>query len=175
VRLPAGCAARDEDAWVEFLRLFRGPLHAMAAKALRPDLDALEDVVQEALLRLVRTALRADRPAEVFCYLRRTVASVVADRHRRRGRDKRTETTVAPPYWPPPDPEEELLAKDGCRHLLARLAATERDTRIAYWAVVEGWTSREIAPAVGLSPSGVENALHRLRLRHRNGSGCQTP
>lgn len=169
--LPAiltGCAAGDEAAWREFLRLFGPELERLVMEMLHPaDLLHPEDVVQEALLRLLRVRLRARHPGQVRTYLRRTVTSVLKDLHRRRFGGRRTGEAIARQRGAPPTPEQDLLHKDSYFRLLARVATTSRDPRrarrIVHGAVFEGMTSREIAPEVGLSPSGVDSLLGRLR------------
>ena len=174
--LLAGCARGENAAWSEFLHRFGGGLRYLAWKALYPDPFHLEDVVQEVLLRLVkgRGKLRAERPDQVVYYLRRTVASVVTDLERHRTAGKRTRKAVRPPRHAPSNPEQELVQKDSYLHLLDQVATgrhPHRDRRILHGWVIEGHTSREIAPQVGLSPSGVDSALNRIRQRQRNGGG----
>lgn len=172
-RLLDGCRRGEEAAWEEFLRRFGDRLRYMACSALgsasHPQPD---DVVQEVLLRLLRylPTLNPTGTGQLVNYLKRTVRSVVSEEYRRRSASKRTrrESNASPPEAP--DPEKELLRREGYRRLLGRLASgryPERALRIVQWKVVEGRTSQEIAAAVGMTPSGVDSALCRILKRHR--------
>jgi DNA-directed RNA polymerase specialized sigma24 family protein len=68
-------------------------------------------------------------------------------------------------------PESELLARESRRHLLGCCRAAhegehlERDVEIFELAVLEGWTSREIATGYDLKVSSIDSVVHRQRCR----------
>lgn len=68
-------------------------------------------------------------------------------------------------------PESEALRRQERRDFFRRCRETDggrdclRNLRIAWLALHEGWSSREIAPRVSLSPSAVDTVVYRVRRR----------
>lgn len=151
--------------------------------------DLVEEMVQEVWCRLLagdRRALRGFRGAserEAAAYLRRIAAGIVLDRLRSESASKRDAARTLE-LEPSPRAAARLVDRRGCpeRRLLARerirgLAAlcgeliggrrrSERMT-IVRLAVVEGWSSQEIASRVGepWTVGRINSFLFRLRRR----------
>jgi RNA polymerase sigma factor (sigma-70 family) len=68
-------------------------------------------------------------------------------------------------------PEREALRRQQRRLFFRRCRETDggrscrRNAEIVWLALLEGWSSREIAPRVSLSPSAVDTVVHRARRR----------
>jgi DNA-directed RNA polymerase specialized sigma24 family protein len=194
VRALRACAeACDVDTWAEFDRCFRSRLVAGVVRALgrggrRADGERVGEMLQEVYCRLLedrRLILRRFRgttDAQAAAYLKRVAETVTVDQLRSEGAAKRGaglleedpgELLDGAVAGPGSSPEARLLARDGwrcfwrqCRdHVRSRHRA--RDLAILQLAVCEGWTSREIAAAMGdrLTVSSIDTILHRLRRR----------
>jgi DNA-directed RNA polymerase specialized sigma24 family protein len=152
-------------------------------------IEQVEEVVQEVYCRLLAdggrrlAACRAGSEGQAVSYLGRVVERVVLDQFRKRRAAKRgggrlTPFTPAvgppprPPAHPPRHPAARLLAAERRRLLLdqwreiGREVQGERNLRILRLALIEGWSSEEIARSLGkLRPSSVDSVVHRLRRR----------
>lgn len=191
------CAAGgDSRAWEEFRDRFEGRLRAGILATLRRHgastvPEDREDLLQEVYCRLlshggrILKRCRGGSEVEVAGYLRRVAESVVIDHLRavsatKRGRCRLTEAGEgggtallerAPD--PAPSPEQRALHAELRRLFLARSrrAAGRRDPRrnlrILCLALLEGWTSREIARRLGggVSVGTVDSLIHRMRQR----------
>jgi RNA polymerase sigma factor (sigma-70 family) len=152
--------------------------------------DQVEDVVQEVYCRLLDgggrrlTACHAESEGQAVSYLARVVERVVIDQVRKRLAAKRgagrTVASAGPQAKrllerkedPAGTPEDRLLAAERRRLVLAHwrdigsAPQGRRNLRILRLALIEGWSSREIARTLGkLAPSSVDSVVHRLRRR----------
>lgn len=187
-------AAPDADDWSRLVERLTPPLRGTVAFVLqlrsgRSRSDLVDDLVQEVWCRLLagdRRALRDFRGGsehEATAYLRRIATGIVLDRLRRDAADKR------PPEGAAVDagdeaaglrladrrgcPERRLLAREEARRLAALCAELVGKSRraerleIARLALVEGWSSRQIASRLGLpwNAANVNSLLFRLRRR----------
>jgi RNA polymerase sigma factor (sigma-70 family) len=174
----------------EVARSYGGRLAAKAWRAFeqfgaRPQVDQVQEVVQEAYCRLLDnggrglTACRARCEEQAIAYLYKVVENVVLDELRARGAAKRggrlsvqtedrvrLERRVADPRG---TPEDRLLAAERRRRIWERWcevgnrSGDDRNLRILRLALLEGWSSREIGRAHRLAPSSVDSVIHRLR------------
>ncbi len=199
------CSTADcERAWSEFVERFQPRLVAAVRRTLvRLEVpsggdERVEDLVQEIYCRLLsrgRRRLRLFRghsEAQLMAYLQRVAASVVVDARRLALAEKRRggrrvpfeEDRPMPPFAGAEEngPEERLLARERrrtflalCRHALGR-RATATTVEIARLALLEGWTSREIAAGFGgrIGVAGVDSVIYRLR-RNLAGRGIALP
>jgi RNA polymerase sigma factor (sigma-70 family) len=176
-----------------------GRLAAVARRALaRCGLAAapedVEDVVQEVWCRLVerwgprpgRGVLAGDKG--MFSYLASTTRNVAVDRARSQRAVKRGRRAPRVARWAErvvdgaASPEERLLHRDGRRLFRARCrpytsrARRRRDLAVVELALVDGWTSRQIAAALRhrLAPSSIDSLVHRVR-RGLAGEGVVLP
>ena len=160
-----------------------------------PRAEQVEEMVQEVYCRLLAdgerrlAACRAEGEGQAVSYLSRVVERVVIDQFRRRRADKRGGGRLRPLasaeqrllYDPAGNPEERLLAAERRQLLLAQWREIageiqgERNLRILRLALLEGWSSREIAQELGkIRPSSVDSVVHRLR-RRLAGEGVALP
>jgi RNA polymerase sigma factor (sigma-70 family) len=152
--------------------------------------DQVEEVVQEVYCRLLDgggrrlSACHAESEGQAVSYLARVVERVVIDQVRKRLAAKRgagqTVASAGPQAKrllerkedPAGTPEDRLLAAERRRLVLAHWRDIgsqpqgRRNLRILRLALIEGWSSREIARTLGkLAPSSVDSVVHRLRRR----------
>lgn len=123
------------------------------------DRDAAEDLVQEAFIRLARSAHRIRERERVPAYLRSIVLNLARD-HNRRG-------LVSLRHQPPADPtppsiddtmgvkEDQRIVIEALRHLPVR----QRDCLVLRYYLELGVS--EIAQTLGLSPNSVKTHLSR--------------
>jgi RNA polymerase sigma factor (sigma-70 family) len=194
VELFRDCAAggRDDRAWSRFVICFGPRLRAGVVRVLRRleqpvNPDAVEDLVQDVYCRLLERSgsavFRGETEGEVLTYLQRVCESVVVDRLRCRATAKRggrarfvelaegeagaAEAVAdggATPEAACLHQEVRALLLDGCRALLEG-PARERNLTIFELAVLDGWTSREIARGFdwGLKAGSIDSVVHRQR------------
>jgi RNA polymerase sigma factor (sigma-70 family) len=198
------CAAGGCDlAWREFVERFHGRLiHAVRRTLLRlggdaPHEERVDDLVQEIYCRLLsegrrRQSFRGVTEGQLMTYLQRVVASVVIDARREALAEKRAggfrvawqEWKLLPEAAVVADesPEERLLAEERRRGLLAICRdalgrqADATTARIARLALLEGWSSREIAERLDgrMGTAGIDSLIYRLR-RRLAGRGIDLP
>jgi RNA polymerase sigma-70 factor (sigma-E family) len=157
---------RDEAGFTAFVAA-RGPALLRLGWLLTSDPDAAEDLVQEALARLVRHWDRVAPAGTPEAYVRTAIRSIWVDSWRRRG--GRTLHLVAEvPDRAEPDPG--LEGSDTRRDVAAALALlAPRQRAVLVLRFYEDLTEAETARMLGCSPSTVKSqtreALHRLRER----------
>jgi RNA polymerase sigma factor (sigma-70 family) len=194
--------SRDERAWHEFVLRFQPRLRAGVARVLRrldqaATTDSVEDLVQDVYCRLLERgagAFRGDSEGEVLTYLQRVCESVVVDRLRGRATAKRggrahfvelgesDGALVEVVADGGSSPEARCLNRelrglllDGCRGLLDG-QWRERNLAIFELAVLDGWTSREIAQRFdcGLKTGSIDSVIHRQRRKLKQ-RGLEAP
>lgn len=181
------------DGWQVILERHETWLHwrvakAMRAAGLRPVPEEVVENVQEVYCRLLQGGASRMRKLHrlqinaVLTYLGRVVESTVFDQVRvagaakrggwrrlRSGRHTRFRLDRVPD--PADNPERALLLSERRQLFLRRVQAwddlgpADRNARVVWMAVVEGWKSRDIGRAVSLAPRTVDTLLHRIRRR----------
>jgi DNA-directed RNA polymerase specialized sigma24 family protein len=172
---------RSYDRWLR-----RRVSMAMRGVGLRPLPEQVGEMVQEVYCRLLEGGPpRLRRLYQLnlkgtLAYLGRVVDSVLTDHMRsesaakrggcrvlRMGRRVRLRAERIPD--PAPSPDRALLISERRRHILRRFRSvrdfgpSERNARIVWLALVEGWKSRELARAFELAPRTVDTLIHRVR------------
>lgn len=133
----------------------RGEALLRTAVLLAPGQQAGEDLLQEALERLLRKWHKLDDDPEG--YLRRIMYNRAVDGWRRRSR--RPETLGLPPEIPVADHVSRLDLRMTLIHALGQLTPRQRTTIVArYW---EELSEAETAAALGCSISAVKSAASR--------------
>jgi RNA polymerase sigma factor (sigma-70 family) len=186
----------DAGGWEQFVTRFDRRLagavrRALVSAGLRADRERVEETAQEVYCRLIEAGPRSRAfgrrdDCEVVGYLRRVARSVVVDQLRgrraaKRGGDRRRAVADDPEVDlaeripdQAPSPEERLLTRerrhlflDRCRRCTGSGENGRRNLRILELALLDGWSSREIAAAAGggLRASSVDTLVHRLRRR----------
>lgn len=188
--------SRDDRVWAEFVLRFAPRLRAGVSRALRrldqpAAPDQVDDLVQDVYCRLLERGVgsfRGESEGEVLTYLQRTCDSVVVDRLRGRAAVKRggrarivelgegdgALAEVVADGGTSPEARclhRELrgLLLDGCRGGLGEGPWRERNLAIFELAVLDGWTSREIAAGFdwGLKVGSIDSVVHRQRRKLR--------
>ena len=188
-------AGNCDGAWREFVKRFHGRLVTAVRRALLrlgasgaagANTERVEDLVQEVYCRLLSggrrpRSFRGESEAQLMTYLQRVAASVVVDARRVALAEKRCGGhRVAWADWrlgpavgigEASGPEDRLLAREQrraflavCRQALGR-RATPTTVRIACLALLEGWSSREIAAGLAgrMGIAGIDSVIYRLR------------
>jgi RNA polymerase sigma-70 factor (ECF subfamily) len=150
-----------------------GSLVRLAARITGTQAEA-EDVVQEAYIRAYRAiqAGRFDERSRVETWMHRIVVNAAIDHVR--SRKPRVVADVALAAEPSdPSRAESVVALRELDDWLSGLPPEQRAAIVL--KSVEGWTSAEIAQALGCSEGAVEQKLVRARnaLRGHNGEGWQ--
>jgi len=189
---PAG--RRDPAGWDRLVRRHGRRVTAAVRRVLcrthgRALPEEVDDLVQEVWYRLLERCGPGLGPlgrldeARTGAYLVRVARNAAADRLRCEttakrghgwlradGRGGTAEAELLPD--PAPSPEDRLLARERrsrfratCRRIVPAGRRGARDAAIAERALVDGWSSRRIARALGgeLTASSVDSVVHRMR------------
>lgn len=144
-------------------RTLRGALTRYFQRRL-PDLNEVDDLVQEVFLRIVRRG-RSEDLDRFEGYVFETAASVIKDRfRRRRTRASASHVSFEPDLHGQTDvsPEQTILAREALRSTTrAILALPERTRTIFILRRLEGLSHPEIARRLGLSLSAVEKHVQK--------------
>lgn len=137
---------------------YEGRLLAFARSTL-PDASAAEDVVQEAFLRLIRSAPELGSNGAVGAWLFRVCRNLAYDTMKTESRERKRRERVAQAEAVPPGtrPEDdELHAR--LRDELERLPAKQRE--VVRLKVLQGLSYREIAEVTGLKTGYIGWLVH---------------
>jgi RNA polymerase sigma factor (sigma-70 family) len=167
--LTAAIASGDTEA---FARLFRERFDEMNAEARRAtgrDESFCLDVVQDAMLRVIRWMKPMDTEQRLRAWLRVVVQSCAYDRLRTEARRQRRDHTAAQ-QRPPDRPDRELAERlDWLRGELAALDGPPAQLLLMRYRL--GWTLQRIGNVLGLTPGAVDGRIKRtvaaLRRRAR--------
>jgi len=166
-QLTSAVARGHEPAVEVFYRRFFDLLYRHARQVSRRDESFCLDVVQDAMLRIIRTIRPVTTEGQLVAWLKLIVKSVTYDalRRERRRRDREAAHGSVVPTAPPDEPErlawlrEQLLALDPP---LVRLIELR---------FVHGWKLARIAELLGLSVGTVDGRLRRALDRIRQQAG----
>jgi RNA polymerase sigma-70 factor (ECF subfamily) len=156
-------------------------LRTIVYARLRED-EAVDEVMQELALALVRAPAPPPTPDKVAPWLYRVALRQVLLYRRKCGRRRRLEAgyaahrQVTDPAAEAPDPLAWLLADERrrlVREALQTLAG--RDAEILLLKYTEDWSYRQLAAHLGLSQSAVEARLFRARQRLREALAAHEP
>jgi RNA polymerase sigma-70 factor (ECF subfamily) len=174
------CHGTPHASWVEaWERFFQAcdPLVRRFARACRVPRADLDDCVQEVWAELVRRlrSLRYDpRRGRFRTWLYTIVHSKATDLLRRRLRHP-TESlgaragALGSREGDPAAEGERRGQREAVQRVLAELrrGVSERSYRVLYLRRIEGWTTREVAAALGLTPAQVRSRDHRMKRKCR--------
>jgi RNA polymerase sigma-70 factor (ECF subfamily) len=165
---PAGVRrpAIDHEAVVaEAFEAYAGKLTAFARAAVREP-DAAEDLVQETYLRFLRE-VRADRlPDNVAGWLYRVCGNLAISRGRRSSVAERMKRFLVDRRTAP-SPEDVTIQSDERQRLQDALQVLPADARVGLLMAAEGYSSDEIAAAIGRTTIATRTYLSRARIRLR--------
>jgi RNA polymerase sigma factor (sigma-70 family) len=116
------------------------------------------DVIQEAMMRVIRSVRPMDSEAALWSWLRAVIRSCALDRLRREAQRRKRERAgeTAAPAAAPDDLAERLA---WLRRELAEM--NEREAALLTMRHRFGWTLRQVSDAVGLNPGAVDGRLRR--------------
>jgi RNA polymerase sigma factor (sigma-70 family) len=162
--LTAAMAAGDRRAVEQFYRQYFDLMYSHAYSITRRDEAFCLDVVQDAVLRVVRTVRRVESEAQLAAWLRLVTQTAAYDRLKSESRRKRRETLIAVAA----DARESPAPRDDCDEV--RLAWLRReldslDPQIAQMIEMRyqrRWTLARMAAALGLSIGTVDGRLRRV-------------
>jgi RNA polymerase sigma-70 factor (ECF subfamily) len=160
-QLMARVTAGDLSAFEELVVCYRAAAWALAFHYLADPTEA-EDVVQEAFLRLLKSASRYQPTAAFRTYFSRIVVRLCLDF---RLKKHPVYCEVIPESTDlVNDPESALNKKESSTELKRALAALPPTQRMAFLLRhVEGFTYSEIAEAMNISTKAVDSLLQRGR------------
>jgi RNA polymerase sigma-70 factor (ECF subfamily) len=166
--MTSAMAAGDGDAVESFYRRYFDRLYAEARRATRRDESFCLDVVQESVLRIVRTVRAARTEIQLVAWLRLVVRTTAYDLLRSERRRQRREALAAigpadeAPDEPSADDEEQLAWLRGQLDRLDPEIARMIDLRYR-----RRWTLERIAQQLGISIGTVDGRLRRALRRLR--------
>jgi RNA polymerase sigma factor (sigma-70 family) len=159
-KLTAGLAAGNEKAVEAFYRQYFGYLYAQAARASGRDEAFCLDVVQDAVLRIMRTVRRVDCEEQFRAWLRLVVRTTAFDQLRgERRRNRRQAMVVVGPIL---EREEETFDETQIQWLKQQLARCDPQlVRIIELRFEQRWTLSRIAQILELSIGTIDGRLRR--------------
>ena len=131
------------------------------ARLFTDDRNAAEDLVQEAFIRLHRSAHRIEDPAKVASYLRSIVLNLARD-HNRRGLMSLRHREPPSADTAPDMPEDLVVAAEEGRRVVAALRdlpLRQRDCLVLRYYM--DLSEREIAETLEISPNSVKTHCRR--------------
>jgi RNA polymerase sigma factor (sigma-70 family) len=164
-KLTAWMAAGDEGAVEEFYRRYFGWLYAQARRASRRDEAFCLDVVQDAVLRIVRTVRRVKSESQFCAWLRLVVQTTAYDRLRMERRLRGREAAVSREERLGEEPVFGVEEKNWLREQIELLDPGL--ARLVELRFEKQWSLKRIAAAMGLSIGTIDGRLRRMigRLR----------
>ena len=160
--LTAAIAAGDTEAFTRFYHEWFDSMLAEARRATRRDESFCLDVVQDALMRVIRAIKPMNSTDDVRRWLRVVVQTRAYDRLRRESRLRRLEIEVArgrpvaPAAAEDPRPRLEWIERQ-LRSL------DDRQVQLLLMRHRFGWTLRQIGEVLGRTPGAIDGRLKRLR------------
>jgi RNA polymerase sigma factor (sigma-70 family) len=158
-KLSAAMAAGDEGAVEIFYRRYFDWLYAQARRASRRDESFCLDVVQDAVLRVIRTVRVVKSEVQFRAWLRLVVQTTACDKLRSESRRLRRESAVARPVVECADEPSDMAQHDWLRRQIAQL--DPQLARLMELRFGQGLTLRRIAAGLGLSVGTVDGRLRR--------------
>ena len=170
-KLTAAMAAGDEVAVGTFYRRYFDWLYDQARRATRRDEAFCLDVVQEAVLRVIRTIKAVESESAFRSWLRLVVRACAYDMLRLETRLRRREQVAVAVRAARGEPEEGCLCDEEQIAWLRREIASFDSTlaRLIELRFEKGWTLQRIAEAWGVSTGTIDGRLRRAlrQLRRR--------
>lgn len=145
------------DIWQEH----KARLRAFVARRV-PDDDAVDDILQEVLIKAYRNVHTLRARGSVRAWLFRIAANAIADYYRSRKPWTTLDREVPSPE-PEPDPAGELA--DCLAPMIDSLPETYRSALVR--SEIEGLPQKEVARQLGLSLSGAKSRIQRGRQKLR--------
>lgn len=159
--LRAPTAPIDADALVARMFAEQGASLVRLARVFCDDRDAAEDLVQEAFIRLHRSAGSIRDLDRAPAFLRSIVINLARDHNRRGLMSLRHRASTEPPE-PPPGPDERAVRDDEVDEvLLALRTLPERQRACLVLHYYEELSIAEVAETLHISPNSVKTHCRR--------------
>ncbi len=163
----------DSDALVAHLFEHEGVALVRMARLFTDDRNAAEDLVQEAFIRLHKSAHRIKSNDKAASYLRSIVINLARD-HNRRGLMSLRHQEAVPAGSTPEAPEDRLILDEQQARFLDEVRAlSPRQRDCIFLRFYLELSEREIADVLGISPNSVKTHFRRglASLRSTIGGG----
>lgn len=168
--LTSAIAAGDTDAFARFFHAWFDTLCADARRATGRDESFCHDVVQDAMMKVIRAMKPMNSEQDLRRWLRVVVRSCAFDHLRREMRRMHREAVSA--TRPRRPAEQTAETRQRLQWLERQLASIDGPSvELLLMRYRFGWTLRQIGSALGLAPGAVDGRLRRLVkvLRDRGG------
>ncbi len=157
-----GFASTDSERADLMATMFReeGPSLVRLARIFTDDRNAAEDLVQEAFIRLYRSAHKVRDHERIPAYLRSIVLNLARDHNRRGLLSLRHQETSKPA--PVDQPDEQVFRSESQAEVVAALgslSARQRDCLVLRYFM--DLSEREIADTLKISPNSVKTHTRR--------------
>jgi RNA polymerase sigma factor (sigma-70 family) len=151
-------AGGDPEAVTQFYGEYFDWMYTQARLATARDESFCLDVVQEAILRVIRSIKPVDNDARLRAWLRLVVQTTALDLLRKERRSKAREISRATSEVVVPEPVDEQTA-----WLTGALAGLDPQiVRMIEMRFEQRWTLRRIGQALGVTTSAVDGRLRRV-------------
>jgi RNA polymerase sigma factor (sigma-70 family) len=155
--LARAIAAGDDAAFARFYERWFDWMYGAARRATGQDEAFCLDVVQDAMMKVIRSIPPLETEASLRAWLSRTVQRCAYDRLRAEVRLKRRERG-----WRAPVGDERDVLRDRLDWLKAELDRLDNESRRLLEMRHLGWTLQRIGRTLGLSPGAVDGRLSRV-------------
>jgi RNA polymerase sigma factor (sigma-70 family) len=160
--LTTAIASGDTEAFARFYRAWFDAMYADAARATGRDEAFCLDVIQDAMLRVIRRMKPMATEGDLRRWLRVVVQSCAYDRLRGESRRRRREAEAAAGRR-----NSDPCEGDELRHRLQWLeqqlqARDDASVQMLLMRHRFGWTLRQIGAAFGVKPGAIDGRLRRL-------------
>ena len=164
--LTAAMAAGDARAIEAFYRQYFELMYRHACNITRRDESFCLDVVQDAVLRVIRTVRRAGSEAQLAAWLRLVTQTAAYDLLKSESRRRKRETLVALPVGPTGASAEAPFDEDRIAWLRQEISSLDPQiARMIELRYQKQWTLARIAESLGIPIGTVDGRLRRaLRL-----------
>lgn len=162
-------AQGDRDAFATFYRTWFDWTYAEARRVTRRDESFCLDVVQDAMLRVIRSLRPLESQGQLTAFLKTIVRACAYDRMRKELRRGRREGAVEPVEA---IEGHDVALKERLEWLQRELASMdEPSARLLVLRYRMGWTLERIGSALGLKTGAVDGRIGRVLGRLRNRAG----
>jgi RNA polymerase sigma-70 factor (sigma-E family) len=153
--------AVNPDALVSELFAQEGTALVRLARLFCDDRNAAEDLVQEAFIRLHRSAGSIRDVARAPAFLRSIVINLARD-HNRRGLMSLRHRNASEPVVDPPEPDDQAMAdEDSAKVLVALRSLPDRQRSCLVLHYYEEQSIAEVAAILGISKNSVKTHCRR--------------
>lgn len=173
-QLTQAIARGDTAALTQFYESYFTSMYVEARRLTRRDESFCLDIVQDAMMRVIRSARRIETDAALRQWLRLIVRSAAYDRLRSESRRRQREAAYAQQRAEAADTDEPDLHEQ-LRWIRQQITEMEvPEARLLMLRYRFGWTLQRIGEQAGLTPGAVSRRLTRLvaRLQRRAQEQC---